>query len=327
MRAGIMSGANQYSLILFSMMCFCASPARADPPISISTGSTSGIYYKAGEALCMFYERERAKTGGRCSVEPTAGSVINIALLRSGKHPFAIIQSDIQFESYLGKGQFAEWGQNGELRSLFSLHPETVTVLVGRKSGISRIEGLKGTRFGHGSVGSGSRIASDQLLRAAGWGKRKFSSLSPAAPIEAGERLCHGSLDAFLVVMGHPADTIKMPIETCGARIIPVVGPAVDALLRDNRYLVRSSIPGGLYANHPLPIRSYGPLAVVAATTRTSPDAVYHLVRALFENLAEFKKQNPTFADLNPWDMVRAGLTAPLHDGAVRYYREKGWIK
>jgi len=327
MQSGIMRRNIYQSLVILSMMFFCAAPGRAVEPVSISTGSTSGIYYRAGVALCKLYERERFKTGGQCVAEPTAGSVINIALLRSGKHPFAIVQSDIQFQSYLGKGQFLEWGQYGELRSLFSLHPETVTVLVRGKSGITRLEGLTGKRFGHGSVGSGSRIASDQLRAAAGWGKQRFSSLSAAPPIAAGERLCNGSLDAFLVVMGHPAETLRVPIEQCGARLIPVVGPAVDMLLRDNRYLVRTSIPGGLYANHPDPIQSYGPLAIVVSTTQTSPDMVYHMVRALFENLAEFKKQNPSFANLNPWDMVRAGLTAPLHDGAVRYYREKGWIK
>lgn len=327
MRAGIMCSNGCRSLVIFSMMLFGAAPGRAEEPVSISTGSTSGIYYRAGVALCMLYERERAKKGGRCVAEPTAGSVINIAMLRSGKHPFAIVQSDIQFQAYLGKGQYSEWGQYGELRSLFSLHPETVTVLVRGKSGITRLEGLKGKRFGHGSVGSGSRIASDQLLAAAGWGKRRFASLSPAPPIEAGERLCNGSLDAFLVVMGHPAETLRVPIEECGAHLIPVVGPAVDVLLRDNRYLVRTSIPGGLYAHHPDPILSYGPLAIVATTTQISSDVAYHMVRAVFENLAEFKKQNPSFASLNPWDMVRAGLTAPLHDGAVRYYREKGWIK
>jgi len=303
------------------------APAVTSDALAISTGSTSGVYYKAAQAMCALLAKSTPQLAATCTALPTAGSVTNLNRLRAGQDSLAIVQSDIQFQAWGGTGQFNKVGAFSDLRSLFSMHPETVTVLVRPHLNISRIEGLAGLRFGAGSPGSGSRLASDQLLAALAWDRRKFAVLSAASPTEAGEQLCKGSLDAFLVVVGHPSDQVRAPIEKCGARLLPVTGAAVDALLRDSRYLVRSAIPGSVYAGHPQPILSYGPLAVLVATAHTSTDVVYTLVKTVFDNLDEFTRQNASLADLNAGDMIRAGLTAPLHDGAIRYYRERGWIK
>jgi len=56
-------------------------------------------------------------------------------------------------------------------------------------------------------------------------------------------------------------------------------------------------------------------------------DTVYVVVKAVFDNFEEFKKLHPALANLKPEDMVKNGLSVPLHEGAARYYKEKGWIK
>lgn len=347
------------------------APGVAAEVIAITTGSTSGVYFKAGEALCRLYRRDlqgnaqgnvqgnaqgnaqgnvqgsaqgnaqvnvagyvpaSAPAGPQgpapeCKALPTNGSVANLILLKKTVHPFAMVQSDVQYQAFAGIGQFADKGRFEELRSLFSLHPETVTILARADAGIRRVEDLAGKRIGNGAPGSGSRLGADQLFDALGYPRARFAMLSPAAPTEAADKLCKRTLDAFILVMGHPADTIALPIEKCGARLVPLTGPAIDSLLRENRYLVRTAIPGGVYAGHAQPIPTYGPLAIVVSTTRVPADLVYRLVRNTFENLNELKGENPSFAELNNWDMISAGLTAPLHDGAIRYYRERGWIK
>jgi len=303
------------------------APAWSAEPIAITTGSTGGVYFKAGEALCRLYRRDAQHPGDECKSLPTAGSVANLIQLRKGNHAFAVVQSDVQYHAYAGTGQFADKGRFEDLRSLFSLHPETVTILARADSGIRRVEDLAGKRIGHGAPGSGSRLGAEQLFDALGLARSRFAQLSPAAPTEAAALLCKRGLDAFILVMGHPADTIAMPIEKCGARLVPLTGPAIDGLLRENRYLVRTAIPGGVYAGHERAVSTYGPLAIIVSTTRVSAEVVYRLVRNTFENLNELKAENPSFAELNNWDMISAGLTAPLHDGAIRYYRERGWIK
>lgn len=302
------------------------APAHADV-LAIASGATSGVYYRAGELLCKYYRGEATNAADQCRTVPTAGSVMNLTLLRKRRGNFALVQSDVQFQAYAGQGQFAGKGQFEDIRSLFSLHPEIVTIVARADAGIRKPEDLVGKRVGNGAPGSGSRLGADQLFGALGYDRARFALLSAAAPGEAGERLCKRSLDAFLVVMGHPAATIAEPVERCGARLIPVTGNAVDGLLRDSRYLVRTTIPANLYRGHDKPIPSYGPLAVMVSTSQVPADLVYRLVKATFDHLEELRKDSPSFAELNNWDMISAGLTAPLHEGAVRYYRERGWIR
>jgi hypothetical protein len=87
------------------------------------------------------------------------------------------------------------------------------------------------------------------------------------------------------------------------------------------------SIPGGLYPNNPDAAQTYGVLATVVASAKTPADTVYQIVKAVFDNFDEFRKLHPALANLSPESMVRDGLSAPLHEGAARYYREKGWLK
>ena len=68
-------------------------------------------------------------------------------------------------------------------------------------------------------------------------------------------------------------------------------------------------------------------MAVLVASSKTSPDTIYVVVKAVFDNFEEFKKLHPALANLKPEEMVKNGLSAPLHEGAARYYKEKGWIK
>ncbi len=65
---------------------------------------------------------------------------------------------------------------------------------------------------------------------------------------------------------------------------------------------------------------------MLATTSKTDPEVVYQLVKSVFDNLDRFKRLHPAFADLKAEDMIRVGLTAPLHKGAERYYKEKGWL-
>lgn len=325
-------------VLLLGLSLLIARAACAGEPLAVVTGATSGVYFHAGQALCDHYVRQSqlatATPGAAqnpyptaCKTLPTTGSVTNFSLLRKNVASVAIVQSDVQFQAFAGLGPFTGAHRFADLRTLFSLHPETVAILVHPATGITRIDDLTGKRFGFGSPGSGSRLAAEQLIAALGWPRGRFATLSSADPVEAGQRLCGGSLDAFLVVTGHPADTLRHPILRCSARLIPVNGAAIDRLLRDNRYLVRSSIPVHAYKTMTEPVPSYGPLAVVVTTTQTHSEIIYRIVRGVFENLGELRRNHAAFANLNPRDMISAGMTAPLHDGAVRYYRERGWIK
>ncbi len=305
-----------------------ALPAGAQQKfITIGTGGVTGVYYPAGGAICRLVNRDRAKHGLRCSVESTGGSVFNVNAIRSGEIEFGTTQSDVQFNATKGLQQFSKDGAFGDLRSVFALHPEPFTVLARKDAGVTKFEDFKGKRFNVGNPGSGTRASMEQLLGAMGWKVSDFSLAAELRPDEHGQALCDGKIDGFFYGVGHPSANIQDPTTICGAKLISLTGAAVDKLVKENPYYAVATIPGGLYPNNPQETTTFGVQATLVTSSKVPADVVYQVVKAVFENFDEFKKLHPALAVLKPEDMVKNGLTAPLHDGAVKFYKEKGWVK
>lgn len=304
-----------------------AGPAAAQQRfVTIGTGGVTGVYYAAGGAICRLLNKDRKTHGIRCSVESTGGSAFNVNTIRSGELDFGMAQSDVQFNALNGAGAFKDGGAFPELRAVFSVHPEPFTVLVRKEAGVAAFTDLKGKRFNVGNPGSGTRASLEELLTALGWTLADFSLASELKADEHGPALCDDKIDGFFYGVGHPSANIQDPTTTCGARLVPITGAAVDKLLADKPYYARATIPGGLYNGNPDPTETYGVTATLVTSAGTDEEAVYQLVRAVFENFDEFKSLHPAFAHLDPKQMVKAGLSAPLHPGAERYYKEKGWL-
>jgi uncharacterized protein len=295
--------------------------------ITIGTGGVTGVYYAAGGAICRLVNKDRARHNIRCSVESTGGSVFNVNTIRQGELDFGFAQSDVQFNAARGLGPFQQGGAHADLRAVFSVHAEPVTVVARKEANITRFEDFRGKRFNIGNPGSGTRAAAEEYLAAIGWRASDFALASELRADEHGPALCDGKIDGFLFAVGHPSANIQDPTTACGARLIPMTGPAVDKLLADKPFYTRATIPAGLYPNNPQATQTYGVIATVVASSKTPADVVYTMVKQVFDNFNEFKGLHPALASLTPENMVKVGLSAPLHEGAARFYREKGWIQ
>jgi TRAP transporter TAXI family solute receptor len=305
-----------------------AAPAMAQQKfMTIGTGGVTGVYYAAGGAICRLVNKDRAKHNIRCSVESTGGSVFNINTIKAGELDLGFAQSDVQFNAAKGVAMFKEAGAFGDLRAVFSVHPEPFTVLARKEANIKSFADFKGKRFNVGNPGSGTRASMEELLAQMGWKLSDFSLASELKADEHGPALCDGKIDGFFYGVGHPSANIQDPTTSCGAKLVSLTGPAVDKLVADKPYYAKATIPGGLYPNNPDAATTYGVLATVVASSKVAPDTVYAVVKAVFDNFDEFKKLHPALANLKPESMVKDGLSAPLHEGAAKYYREKGWIK
>lgn len=302
-------------------------PAMAQQKfVTIGTGGVTGVYYAAGGAICRLMNKERARHGIRCSVESTGGSVANINTIRGGDLDFGVAQSDVQYNALNGKEMFQKDGAFSELRSVFSIHPEPFTVLARKEINATKFDDLKGKRVNVGNPGSGTRASMDVLMAAMGWKLSDFSLASELKADEHGAALCDNKIDAFFYGVGHPSANIQDPIVTCGAKLVTLTGPAVDKLVAGAPYYAKVNIPGGLYTGNPNPTPTYGVLASFVSSAKVPDATVYELVKAVFENFDDFKKLHPAFANLDPKQMIKDGLSAPLHPGAVKYYKEKGWM-
>jgi len=315
--------------LLLASLILAAAPVAASAQnqfITIGTGGVTGVYYAVGGAICRLMNETRSDHGFRCSVESTAASVYNLNAIRQGELDFGVTQSDVMYYAVNGEVDFANQGAWEGLRSVFSLHPEPFTLVARADAGIDSFEDLAGKRVNIGAPGSGTQTSMDIILEAAGMSRDDFSLTSELRPDEHGPALCDNQIDAFFYGVGHPSANIADPTTTCSAKLVSIQGDFVDKLVEEHPYYANATIPGGTYQNNPDDVNTFGVLAALAVSEDASDDAVYAMVKAVFDNFDAFKALHPALANLSEENMVVDGLSAPLHPGAERYYKERGWL-
>jgi TRAP transporter TAXI family solute receptor len=293
--------------------------------ISIGTGGVTGVYYPTGGAICRLINKSRKEHGIRCSSESTGGSVYNINTLRAGELEFGIAQSDWQFHAYRGTSKFKDNGKFSNLRAVFSIAAEPVTIIARDETKIMNITDVKGKRFNIGNPGSGTLATWEVVESSFGWKRSDLALAAGMKSSEMGAGLCDDKFDAFFFLVGHPSALTTETIASCSSHLVDAKGPKVDKLLKANPYYGKITIPAGMY-NNDKGIESFGVLATLNTTTDVSNDVVYTLVSAVFENFDAFKKLHPAFKNLTQKGMIADGISIPLHDGAIKYYKEKGWM-
>ena len=307
---------------------FCAAivmpvSALAGEELIIGTASKDGVYYYAGKAICQIVKT--TVKGVSCEAVPTAGSLYNLDNIRQGGLDLGICQSDWQYHAVKGSGPFKFMDSSFDnLRALFSLHSESFTLVVRRDAGIASLDGIVGHRINIGNPGSVQRATMEVVMNAMGWIKKDFQLVDELNASEQSFALCNNRIQAMVYTVGHPYESVSKAVRLCNATIIPVESPKIDKLVAENPFYAHTSIPSGLYAGIDDPVPTFGVKATVVATSDLSKETVYQIVKAVFDNIDRFRKLHPAFRVLRPEQMVKDGLSAPLHDGAIKYYKENG---
>ena len=293
--------------------------------ISIGTGGVTGVYYPTGGAICRLVNRDRKEHGIRCAVESTGGSVYNINTIKAGELEFGVAQSDWQYHAYNGTSRFAD-NPFPEIRAVMSVHPEPFTLLVRGDSGIESFEGIKGKRVNVGNPGSGQRATMEVVMEAFGIGMDDLALATEYKGSEMAKQLCDGNIDAMIYTVGHPAAAIQEATTTCDVQLVDVAGAPIDQLVADNPFYRVATIPGGMYAGNDQETTTFGVGATFVTSASIPEDTVYVVAKAVMENIDDFKQLHPAFANLDPSQMVKDGLSAPLHPGAEKAYKELGLL-
>lgn len=317
------------SLLAFAVAFSFAPVVEAEAAnrfVTIGTGGVTGVYYPTGGAICRLVNKTRKEHGIRCSVESTGGSVYNLNTIAAGELDMGVAQSDWQYHAYNGTSKFEAKGANKDLRAVFSVHPEPFTVVARADSGIKNFQDLKGKRVNIGNPGSGQRGTMEVVMNALGWTKGDFKLASELKSSEQSKALCDNKVDAMVFVVGHPSGSIKEASTSCDSVLVNVDGPVIDKLVADNDYYRTATVPGGMYRGTAADTRTFGVGATFVSSATVPEDVIYQVVKAVFENFDDFKKLHPAFAHLKKEEMVKDGLSAPLHKGAAKYYKEAGLL-
>ena len=295
--------------------------------VTIGTGGITGVYYPTGGAIANMVNAKKDQYGIRATVEATGGSVFNINGVLGGDLEFGIAQSDRQYQAYNGLSEWKDKGAQKDLRSVFSIYPEQITLLAAVDAKIETVADLKGKRVNLGDPGSGNRQNAIDVLEAAGLNYEKDLKAESIKASEAAALLQDEKIDAYFYTVGHPNGSFKEATAgTRKAKFIPIT--AVDELLKKTPYYAKSFIPYELYptAENKANIDTIGVQATLITSAKVPDEVVYAITKEVFDRLDEFKKLHPAYAYITKESMLQ-GLPSPIHPGAMKYYKEAGLIK
>lgn len=315
------------AVISLSLMCFQVTAFAKTEYISIGTGGVNGVYYPTGGAICYLANKVTGVDSMHCEVKSTPGSIYNLKSIQSGEIDLGVVQSDWQYHAYNGSSRFKSNGKFTELRSLFSVHAEPFTVLAREDANINSFEDIKGKRVNFGAPNSGQRATMDILLGLYGWSDADFSKVTSMNPSEQAQALCDKKVDVIVYVVGHPNSSIKEATSACQTKLVNVKSAKLDSLIAKRSYYDTAVIPANMYRGSPNETHTFGVGATIVATTRLPEHVAYEIVKTVFENHQAFTQLHPAFTNLTQKAMVTQYLSAPLHPGAIRYYKEVGLIK
>lgn len=296
--------------------------------VTMGTGGVTGVYYPTGGAISKLVNKKRKEYNLRMTVESTGGSVFNVNALMNGDLELGIVQSDLQYQAYNGQGEW-EGNPQKKLRAVFAIHPEAVTILAAAESNIKKVADMKGKIVNIGAPGTGQRVNALDLFKAAGIDVEKDLRIEGIKPAEAAGMLQDGRIDAFFYTVGHPNGSVKEAV--AGARkvnFVPASVELVQKLTAEQPYYAPAEIPVNQYPGvvNIENVPTFGVKATICSSADVPADVIYNITKEVFENVDELRKLHPALEGLTRENMLQ-GLSAPLHPGAEKYFREAGLIK
>ncbi len=293
----------------------------------MGTGSVQGVYFPIGGVICRLLNRNKHLHRIRCSLESTGGSIANLRDLREQKFDLVFAQSDWQHHAYNGSSAFTKDGANDDLRAVFALEADPLALLVKEQSEVKNFDDLADRRVSFGYTRSLQHRIIDDYLAAKGWSQKNFKEVRPMSDTRQVRQLCEDKLEAILLLSSSLNDYLKDLEPECSVRMVAIDGEQVNKVIELKPYYRKGRVKPGMSTAVDKEVMSFGLGAVAVASKDTSPKAIYHIVKEVAENFNDFKSLHPSLAALDKRELPYAGVSIPLHPGAVRYYREARLLK
>jgi uncharacterized protein len=295
--------------------------------LTIGSGDVTGIYFPTGLIITKMINDKRDEFGIRASVESTPGSVFNVNAIVAGYLEFGLVQSDKQYDAVKGLAEWSKKGPQKNLRAVFSIHHESVCLVAAADTNIKTIHDLKGKRVNLGHPGAAMYMNAIDTLKAIGFNPNKDILPEKSKAADAPRLLQDNRIDAFFCTVGHPNKILKEAVSgPRKVRFIPITGPEIDKLISEKKYYQKTTIPVREFyadAKDPANVETFGVVATLCTSANMPDDVVYLITKELFDNFDYFKRQHPAYANLTKEGMLK-GLFAPIHPGALQYFKEAG---
>lgn len=308
-----------------------AGPAMAaEPqPLVIGSGNILGVYFPTAGAICRRVREVGGESAPPCRELASAGSQFNLSMLRRGfpVMNMAVVQGDTLYHAVRGEGVFERDGPDRVTRSVMAMATEAFNI-VARATGFGDgLASLRGLRVSAGASGSGLQATVDAALAAAEMSRDDFRTVRDFNADDQAFQLCRNTIDAFIFVAATPSASIQQATTSCSSRLVAPGAAAVSRLVGQYPYYLPAVIPGGVYRGNPDPVATFGVPAILVTRANMPDDVVYTVVRSVMDDLPAIRRLHPALAGLQAGEMVPNPQLAPIHPGALRYFREKGLLE
>ena len=298
----------------------CGRDSGSARVINIVTAPPGGSWYVIGGTLASIIND--AVPGVQAVAEVSGGAEENVRLVGTGQSNLGFVISKTALQGYQGEAPFAQ--PFATLRMLLSnLDIGRINVVVLEGSPLGNVCDLKGRRVGVGPSGHGS-LANLREIFGAGCGFT-FDDIAPIyLPYDqALSALGDGRLDAAVLYVSPPIPAISEFGATRRFRLLPLTESARDAVVATYPYYLKTTIPAGAYTGVTADVPVVGTSNGLMVTADLPADLVYQITKATFDQLERFRGSYPTIAGFTLEVAPKGGLI-PYHEGAIRYYRERG---
>ena len=289
----------------------------------VATGGTGGTYYPLGGMLAQLISNKASVDGKKISAtaEAAGASVGNAKLLGTKDIESAFVAADILDAAYNGKAQFAN-APLKNLRALGALYPETVQLITRADSGINSVKDLKGKSISSGAPGSGQYQLVTDLLKVYGMARSDVKEDSSSFT-QAVDKIKDGNLHATLITGGVPVAAVTDFAQSHALNIIPLAGPEVAALLKEQPYYTQVQLPANSYKGQTAAIPTLAVMAIWATHDGVPENQAYEVTKALYDNIAIMGQVHVQGQNIS-LSTATAVAGVPLHPGALRYFKSKG---
>ena len=293
--------------------------ASAADTLYLATGGDTGTYFAVGSVLATVLNPLLEQSS--LTVTSSGASKANIQMIDDEDADLATVQNDVMYYAYNGIDLFEEEGEYTSFAAVAGLYDETVQIVT-CDSSIKTVADLAGKTVSVGDAGSGVEFNAKQILAAYDLTFDDIKVVN-ASFGDSAESLKDAKIDAAFVVAGAPTTAVVDLSTVKDISLVQLDEEHIAKLQDEYDFYTETVIPAGTYTGYDEDATTVSVRATLIASTEVSEDAVYELLKAMFDNQDALIEGHAKFELLNLEDAVK-GISVPFHPGAVKYYAEQG---
>ena len=297
--------------------------APAKTVINFPTAATTGAVYPLGAAIANMWNTKVPTV--RASAQASAGGIENLNLIADGEAQMGVAVTSIMYESFTGTGSF-EGRANPNLRVMIGLYYNPNQVVVAKNSGINSLKDLVGKSFASGAPGSTTEVETAIHLKELGVNYPDALKVQYIGFTEAIDLMRNKQIDGAWVMAGIPNAAVTEMLSTAGGKLLPFEPALIDSLNARLPWYGPYTIPANTYPGQDEDVLTSAIKITICTDARVSDDVIYELTKAFWDNIDDLKATPAPlkYTTLEETVLDLAGL--PIHDGAARYYKERGLL-